>query len=373
MSKGVIVFSGYNQRAVIALLRTLEANKVIYRVIASSPKDTIFQTVYGKNAITRRRPELEITDILDSLSLATKGLAADSFVIAPSTESLNRHLLAHREQYESSGYKVPLVSLALYEKISDKASFTEMCRRAGITVPSDVKDIENALLPFVAKPSSYVASDGSTPSPVIIRTTQDYESFVSSYDKHDFYYQEYIEGESHYLLYYFHSDGRIDKLSQKNLVQQPAGKSVVAAITSDTHSHMISNQYESLLRAEDYRGLIMVEVKKNAEGEFYMIEANPRMWGPSQLFVDAGVNLFLSFLDDYRVVKTTEVVTTHVPRETRYYWGGGPRVAGVNDEGLDYHGYDVVRYRQEKALWESADIYNRKDTSGLYESEIGGV
>ena len=35
-----------------------------------------------------------------------------------------------------------------------------------------------------------------------------------------------------------------------------------------------------------------------------MIEANPRFWGPSQLFVDAGFNLFESFLFDYNIIET---------------------------------------------------------------------
>ena len=41
----------------------------------------------------------------------------------------------------------------------------------------------------------------------------------------------------------------------------------------------------------------MVEVK-HLSNKNYMIEANPRFWGPSQLFVDAGINLFEAFLVD---------------------------------------------------------------------------
>jgi predicted ATP-grasp superfamily ATP-dependent carboligase len=372
MSKGVVVFSGYNQRAVIALLRTLAGNDIHYKVIASSPNDTIFQTAYGEGAIIRRRADLDIDDLLDSLSRATGDSEVGSYLIAPSTESLNRHLLSNRTRYEAAGYEIPLVDEALYVKISDKASFTDMCREAGIRVPSDVASIDEAQLPFVAKPSVYMTASGSTPSPVIIHTAEEHESFVSNNDQADFYYQEYISGESHYLLYYIHLDGRIDKLSQQNLVQQPAGKSIVAAVTNEVSNLPISRDYEKLLLALGYRGLVMIEIKKNDSGEYLMIEANPRMWGPSQLFVDAGKNLFESLLADYGVIDHA-LAPKGAKENTRYYWGGGAPAAGVGDDGLDYHGYDIDKFRQEKARWESADIYNREDTSGLYESEIKGI
>jgi hypothetical protein len=37
---------------------------------------------------------------------------------------------------------------------------------------------------------------------------------------------------------------------------------------------------------EGFYGLVMIEVKEY-DNQFYMIEANPRLWGPSQLILDA--------------------------------------------------------------------------------------
>ena len=52
------------------------------------------------------------------------------------------------------------------------------------------------------------------------------------------------------------------------------------------------------MRDIGFRGLIMIELMFEA-GKYYMIEANPRMWGPAQLMVDAGTNLYISFVNDY--------------------------------------------------------------------------
>lgn len=371
MPKAVVVFSGYNQRAVIALLRTLTKKMVPFAIIASSPEDTIFQTTYGKSAIVRNSKELNIKDLLESLSRATSHMTNQSYLIAPSTESLNRFLLKHRDEFERRNFEIPLVDEVLYSQISDKKSFTHMCSSAGIMVPRDEQDVSSLELPFVAKPKKYWAADGSTPSPVLIHTPEERDMFVRDYHTGDFYFQEYIDGESHYLLYYVYADGRIDKFSQRNLVQQPDGKSVIAAITSNIHKQKISNQYEKLLIDSGYRGLIMIEVKINSAGKAYMIEANPRMWGPSQLFVDAQYDLFESLLYDYGVI--TQPMNSDTSSEiTRYYWGGGGAAAGVDDDGLDYHGYSIEQLKREKSQWVAADIYNRDDTFELFVSETKG-
>ena len=51
-----------------------------------------------------------------------------------------------------------------------------------------------------------------------------------------------------------------------------------------------------------YYGLIMIEVKIQ-DGEYYMIEANPRLWGPSQLILDAGMDLFHRFALDNGLIE----------------------------------------------------------------------
>ena len=60
----------------------------------------------------------------------------------------------------------------------------------------------------------------------------------------------------------FTKNGESFKLSQKNLIQQPEGKSIIAGITSDFHLTNESFLYEKLLLKLNFFGLIMIEVKK---------------------------------------------------------------------------------------------------------------
>lgn len=367
MSKPVIVFSGYNQRAVIALLRTLESSRVKYGIIATPNSDPIFYSAYSDKAIKRQQQQLVLDDIVDSIKAMIRKLGpASTYLIAPSTEALNRFLLNNRREIESLGCELPLVEAELYATISDKESFTQLCIQESIKVPSEY-DLDSITVPCVAKPRIYKQNTERPHVPVLISNHAELELFKQQYSIADFYYQQFIGGESYYLLYYFHENGKIDKLSQQNLVQQPEGKSIVAATTSDKHTQSISAEYENMLSKRKFRGLIMIEVKL-WNGDYYMIEANPRMWGPSQLFIDAGTNLFESLLYDYGVIGSISM--TKNENVKRYFWHGGIAPYEKSLEILAYHAYDKDTFIKEMPLWLAEDIYNREDTKRIYQYEL---
>lgn len=354
MKKAVLVFSGFNPRAVIAFVRTLEKNQVHYGIIARSADDRILLTKYKDKVLaTRGSTDLDVPDMLSILNAAQSKLPADKYMIAPSTEALNRFLLANQSAFESANCEIPLVSQELYEKISDKYSFGELCWQNNISVPREYETIDAASCPFVAKPRKYFTASGQTPAPILIFSDNDKNSFTNQNNASDFYYQEYIDGESHYLLYYFARSGGVIKFSQKNLDQQPGGKSILRAESSDFHLSEESDKYEQLFRALNFTGLVMVEVKQR-QSKNYMIEANPRFWGPSQLFVDGGINLFEFFLQDNGFISDTPLV--EIAAHTKYLWLGG---------------YLPEQRLQIKPEWIAADVYNRKDTKEIFKLETG--
>ena len=303
MNKCIVVFSGYNQRAVLAFLRTLEANRLPYTIIAKSNSDSIFQTDYkNKVGYVRKSIPLVLDDLLNSVDIIKKEIEADEYVIAPSTEALNRFLLQNRTEFENRGFVVPIVKEDLYQLISNKQSFGILCNENNIIIPDEVDFGDNFICPCVAKPKKYFSAfTGEILSPIIIQNSFDFNAFVEKYSTKDFYLQEFVKGESYYLLYYFHRNGKIFKYSQKNLVQQPEGKSIIAAASSNFHHSSESNKYELLFKSLNFFGFIMVEIKKQGDKN-YMIEANPRFWGPSQLFVDGDMNFFEAF-HDFGVLK----------------------------------------------------------------------
>lgn len=368
--KCVIVFSGFNQRAVIAFLRTLKVNKIDYALIAKSQQDDIILTEYKDKVLAvRNSSNLILEDLLSSIKRVKESCSAQEFIIAPTTEALNRFILDNRKYFEELGCTIPLVEKEMYELISDKYSFGKLCSKNDILIPKEIKNVNENVFPIVAKPRKYfsaIKKEGLYP--IIINDISDYKNFYTYYDVNDFYYQEYIRGRSLYLLYYFHRNGQVYKFSQENLVQQPEGKSMLAAMSSDFHNSAESHKYEKMFKNLNYHGFVMVEVKQ-IKDKNYMIEANPRFWGPSQLFVDAEMNFFEAFLHDYGLIKVLPKFK-EPKHKIKYFWFGGLINIRKNNLNLTYYNISENDFISELPVWLQNDIYLRDDTIEIFKKEL---
>lgn len=365
MQKRVIIFSGYNQRAVLALLRTMEQLKLSYCIIASSKEDSIFDTTYAKKVFaTRVNLRLDIEEFVPFFERISESFQGEEFVIAPSTESLNRLFLRNRNLLEQYRMVLPLVEEGLYAQISDKICFNKMCQEYAIKVPQKYQYMDELPKRFVAKPKHiYSEITNRFLSPIIVEDEQQYNQFFQEYCPEDFFFEEYIEGESYYLLYYFFKDKTSIKFSQKNLLQQGEGKSIVLAKAAKIHMEPIADKFEALFMDSSFRGLVMVEIRK-CNGEYYMIEANPRMWGPSQLAVDSGVNFLHAFLYDWGITEIP-VEITKANFDATYCWGGGMKEDLVK-------GRQMVAFTDEtmtiEQFWQylRSDVYCRDDSIEIF-------
>lgn len=367
--RGLIIFSGFNPRAVFAFLRTVEYCGVSYAIIAKSEKDTILLSQYKKNVLAIRTTEkLVLDDILQCIDNVSHQMNWSDCIIAPTSEGLNRFLLKYRFVLESKGVIVPLVNNDLYERISDKYSFSLLCKECRIDVPDEYISPIDVNKQFVAKPKKYFSRNGIALSPVLVLSPEDKDSFVRHYDIDDFYYQEYIEGESFYLLYYFDHSGNVYKYSQKNIAQQSGGKSVVAAVASDLHTSELSLVYEKLFLDQNFFGFVMIEIRKKGN-KYYMIEANPRFWGPSQLFVDAQKNFFEVFLSDYELIGECKDFVPDSVNDVRYFWYGGMVQMFRENKNIVYHMKDID-IEKELYSWLLHDVYLRDDTLNVFKNEL---
>jgi carbamoylphosphate synthase large subunit len=353
--KTIMIFSGYNQRAIFAFLRYISPKYEDYVIVANSQDDDILISEYRNKVIyIRKNKQLQLEELLSVIDRVT----ATEIVIMPTTEALNRFLLDNRDMFLQHRCTIPLVERALYQEISDKSSFYDLCKANGILVPKTRILNTDFEYPYVAKSPKYYNKNGETISPILVMNEEEHKAFLNRKDHEEFDIQEFIEGESYYLLYYFDKRGNVRKFSQKNLLQQPGGKSILAAISANLHKEEISLAYEHLFEKKNFYGLVMVEVRKRNE-TYYMIEANPRFWGPSQLFVDAGVDFFGLLLHDCGI----EVGMGCDERQSLYYWGGGRSASEVWLES------GRAIFEKQKDLFISADIYNREDSLEIFESE----
>lgn len=374
--KGVVIFSGFNMRALYAFIRTLEKHALSYFIVASDNDDQIFKTKYKeKVCAVRQYKELNLQDIINCINKVQKTAKLENYLIAPSTEALNRFLLEHRVRLWGAKCEVPLVQRGLYEKVSNKHSFGQLCREYEIEIPKELP-LESFGVPCVAKPRQYYGGlSKKMLKPILIFSESEKESFLQTSDVDDFYIQKFIDGQSFYLLYYFFQDGSFINYSQENLIQQSEGGSILAAKSSNFHMRGHSEQYEKLFTAIQFHGLVMVEIKQDKKGT-YMIEANPRFWGPSQLFVDAGVNFFEAMLSDYNILDECPecVVNIESAVNTSYFWSDGFSFQRETIEKTVFYNYSKKIFFNELAKWKQVSVLNRPDTLGIYkEGYYGGT
>lgn len=245
-------------------------------------------------------------------------------VVLPSSEYFNAFLLRHRREIEAMGCQIPLVHASLYAQLTGKRSAADFFSAAGIAVPGEIGMPVVREPPVVAKPLSNVSAAGQSLYPRLLRTRAELESFFATHDEKDYFFQEYVHGDSLYLMFHLSRTGDQDFIwSQRNLLQQPEGKSMLLAEPSDFHRSETAARIVHALRNAGFHGLGMVEVIR-AAGRDVFIEMNPRIWGPVQFCLDRRQPLLQAFIgetlhdDPGRFAGRQPML-----RRKRYFWFGG--------------------------------------------------
>lgn len=323
--KQILIFSGSNYRAVISFCRLLRSLNIRFAIIARTKDDLIFKTSYRSAVLaTRSTHKLDYTDISRCIEEVKSVTQAEKLVICPTSEFLNLFILQNHSFFQSHNCEIPLVDLDIYRQVSNKASFSELCRNYGLRTPRRFSKNHEISPPCVAKPITNVNSANRSLYPYLIHNSKDLRYFQQTENTSDFYYEEYITGGSYYLLYYLSEHGKTHKFSQRNLLQQANGKSMLIAESADIHHEPIADRFVSMLREIGFYGLAMVELKLSNK-EYVTIELNPRFWGPSQLFIDAGSDIFHGFIQDQIGYSASEAETPpeRPAGQVKYLWFNG--------------------------------------------------
>ncbi len=362
MSKqAVLIVSGYNFRAVVSFCRWATEFRVPFFIVAKDRDDPIFLTDYSDKVFAvRNGGGLGVDLVTGWVRSLYDDHGCAKVVILPSSEYLNRFLLRYREYIESDRCIVPLVDRNLYERISDKHSFCGICQEYGLDVPKEYGTIPDEL-PFVAKPRSYLSSSGKQLLPYIITSHEEYDRFQCGEDGRDYFFQQYVEGRSVYLLAYIAKRDGVSEtvvFSQENLLQQVGGGSIILAKRSDFHLTDSAARYVSMLEDIGFYGLIMVEVRlDDVSDSCCMIEANPRLWGPMQFCVDNNIDLFGGLLrgcgfDIPRVPPRSESIEY-------YFWSDG---MGGSGSSVVFHRFTEKDFFQDYCKIRVSDLFCREDT-----------
>lgn len=301
-----LIFTGANERAVIALCRYMVSKNILFSLIARPGEDKLKLTRYKKFIQSvRKYDQLDLMDMMLCIAEVKSRFPNDVLVYVPSAESINRMILTHRQNFQDTGLKITLCDEEIYIKISNKETFIKLTHEYGISSPPEypMHSIKN--IPFVAKPfQEFSSKTGKKVYPWIILNEFDYLHFLKNADAEDFFYQKYVDGESYYYLIQMYKNKKPIVFYQKNLLQQSNGKSIIAAISCECPDRLFENRIISALESQAFHGSIMIEVIIET-GNCWIIEANPRLWGPLQLALRLG---FHPLLNDDKPLNITKTV-----------------------------------------------------------------
>jgi Predicted ATP-grasp enzyme len=283
-----VIFSGANERAILAICRSFAARGVPCSLIGRPGPDPMRLTRYRRwIKVVRGDDRLLVDDMVACVARLAGMHPGEVLVFMPTAESINRMVLENRARFESAGLTVPLVDMEAYCQLSDKAALLEQASRFGLVAPPRLAQATETALPLVAKPHAEFAPDGRKLYPELILDRAALAAFNHRGDTGLYFYQRYIDGASYYYLAHFDADGHATFLYQRNLLQQANGKSILAAELCACPDEEVRDRLVALFNSLGYRGYAMVETMER-DGRHYLIEVNPRFWGPWALAGEAG-------------------------------------------------------------------------------------
>lgn len=324
--KKIIVLADQNQRAAVAIFRSLKASGVECLPIFSV--DTkVSRTFIGRSGFCSFKGRIYRYDdssehaFIGSLCEISKEVG--ECVLFPVGERLLRWAIGRKDDLSRGGVIVPTVDLDRYLAVSNKSSFIDLAEVAGLARPRELEALP-ALFKhkFVVKGKRGNEGESSVLSaPILVESEESFRGLIDlNLDLSKHLIQEFIDGPSYYYCALYDQGEKLSFFSQKTLAQEPDGKSVIKAHPVSLPDELV-RCLDGMMRSLRWYGVAMIEIKR-ANGRWYAIECNPRFWGPLQLAVDNGVDfpLHLWLLVDS---KSTSI---HCDRESAgygYIWISG--------------------------------------------------
>jgi predicted ATP-grasp superfamily ATP-dependent carboligase len=368
-----LLFSGSNDRAVHALARVMAACGEPFSVIARGSGDRILLSAFRTHVKTTRMHDSLEPGTFEGYLQAVGASAADRYTIVPGSEFLNLFLLGlDRQRLRSQfGCEIPLVEPTLYHLLTNKESSARLFGEAGFRVPAVLDAFEPGSLPLVAKPRHNLGRTGLIQYPFLLETRADLDAFLAQEHTEGYFPQEFVRGESHYLLTYFSRSGEVFASSQLNLAQQPGGKSILLAETSNFKESETARKSIELLQRVKFHGFAMIEFIVDARGPCF-IEVNPRPWGPMQLCADHACGIIEAFVGDYAHQDPWRYrrIWAAKPERARYLWSGGMVQTLRGRQRPRWHSASLAGRMRSLALSVPWDVYLRRDTLRVFLNEM---
>jgi predicted ATP-grasp superfamily ATP-dependent carboligase len=326
-----VLVTDADYKLTLGAIRSLGKRGATVVAVAASPRALGFRSRYAAKTLLGP-PPTESEAFVDFVADA----ARDADAILPIGQDSTRALSLYRERLPAPAPLAPPEALAIADS---KRRTIEVARKLGINTPADATSF-----PAVAKNPTgsgqvrYVASADEVP-----------EGWIA---------QAYIRGEGRGLFALFDRGEERAVFMHRRLREFPVtgGASTAAESIDDPELRDLGLR---LLRELAWHGVAMVEFKRRPDGEYVLMEINPKFWGSLDLAIAAGVDFpWLAV----QLALGVPIEAVHAYRVgVRYQWlysdlvhvAARPTAAGAFLADLVRAEHDVTASDLRPAAWEA--------------------
>ena len=301
----IIVLNCYSRNS-LAVINSLDPN---YEIIGGAAKKRLFinpdrffrsprLSLIFRYTDPNKDPEKFKQDIIDACNL----YKADAIIPTGTTTT---NLLSYFKKDIAAATKTKLI-VEDYHRLSeltDKWSTYKVCLKLKVPVPKtillskeeDVKNVmENFSFPVIIKPRLSYASKG-----VAFFENKDlfqkYMNLKKTILNSSYIAQEMIKGDLHDATLCARKGEILSILTQQRLVSlYDFGGGGIINIT--TYEPKLMEYAEKIVRYAGWNGVMLIDFIK-AQNQFYLLECNPKVWGTTQLTIEAGLNVIQQMVD----------------------------------------------------------------------------
>lgn len=356
----ILILGSEGDRGAISIIRGLEdLNVNIFVAISKSKKyERLAYKKYSKTILYYEDSYFE--NFINSL-IKFANIIGGYYIYCLGDEKTEwlikgkKELNINKIVFEAPGYESFLMMV-------NKPRFLKVASSFGLSIPGEIS-VEEGINLLKHKESIVLkAKDKNTlkkfKAPIIINKLKVLKQI--DFEKYNFIIQNFIFGPSVYYSAYYRNGKKIAFFEQINLVQQPCGGSVLKAAPYKIDPSVIAKTDE-MFKSLDWSGVMMVEFKL-CKGYYYVIECNPRFWGPNQLALDNGINYASLMLDKKNYVQRKKNNPIGYKWINGYIFGF---ISWIRGRGK-FQKYSV-KFQTKVRYY---DLWNRKDTRLYFYFEV---
>jgi predicted ATP-grasp superfamily ATP-dependent carboligase len=292
-----VLIAGYDQYSVLAAVRALRAAGYVPWFAVSGPGPYAGRSRATAGTVPISDPAVDGEGLVREVAAAAVRLSVA--VVLPSAEAHLVTLAAREADFPGTTLGVP--SRESVERATDKAQLTKLAAAAGLQTPptksivrGDRKTIGTFGFPAIVKPRRSIML---SPNGNVLRYPTRYVSAEQAEEVHDALadgeglVQPYIPGALVSVAGISWEGELVCAMHQASIRIWPVPVGVSSYAETVPPNMELEQGVSCLLQSIGWSGIFQAQFIRSPNGEHYLIDLNPRIYGSLMLAIAAGLNL----------------------------------------------------------------------------------